>query len=123
MYDKSIRCLSTWAWYGKMILMQNYKKKKKKYLQTTYCILSIVGQRNSEEHDQLVKELDKESLVVILGYFFLFLPGYGKCPKKMTYANSADPDQTAPEGAVWSGSTLFAIPLSILRNKCIRSII
>ena len=28
----------------------------------------------------------------------------------------ADPDQTAPEGAVWSGSTLFAIPLSILRK-------
>ena len=33
---------------------------------------------------------------------------YGKCPKnsntkasdKMTYANSVDPDQTAPEGAV-----------------------
>ena len=33
---------------------------------------------------------------------------YGKCPKnsntkvsdKMTYVNSADPDQTAPEGAV-----------------------
>ena len=23
-------------------------------------------------------------------------------------ANSADPDQTAPIGAVWSGSTLFA---------------
>ena len=54
---------------------------------------------------------------------------YGKCPKnsntkvsdKMTYANSADPDQTAPEGAVWSGSTLFAIPLSILRNSCIKS--
>ena len=29
----------------------------------------------------------------------------------MTYANNVDPDQTAPEGAVWSGSTLFAIPL------------
>ena len=50
---------------------------------------------------------------------------YGKCPKilitkvsdKMTYANSADPDQTAPEGAVWSGSTLFAIQLSILWNN------
>ena len=36
---------------------------------------------------------------------------YVKCPKishtkvsdKMAYANSADPDQTAPEGAVWSG--------------------
>ena len=25
----------------------------------------------------------------------------------MAYENSADPDQTAPEGAVWSGSTLF----------------
>ena len=30
----------------------------------------------------------------------------------MTYANSADPDQTAPSGAVWSGSALFAFPLS-----------
>ena len=35
-------------------------------------------------------------------------PSYGKCPKilntkvsdKMTFANSADPDQTAPGGAV-----------------------
>ena len=32
---------------------------------------------------------------------------------KMAYANSADPDQTTPEGAVWSGSTLFAIQLNI----------
>ena len=29
----------------------------------------------------------------------------------MAYAYSADPDQIAPEGAVWSGSTLFAIPM------------
>ena len=29
---------------------------------------------------------------------------------KPAYANSVDPDQTAPSGAVWSGSTLFAIP-------------
>ena len=29
----------------------------------------------------------------------------------MVYANSADPDQTAPEGAVWSGPTLFVISL------------
>ena len=27
---------------------------------------------------------------------------------KVIFANSADPDQTAPLGAVWSGSTLFA---------------
>ena len=31
----------------------------------------------------------------------------------MAYANSVDPDQTAPEGAVWSVSTLFDISLNI----------
>ena len=54
---------------------------------------------------------------------------YGKCSKisnskwsdKTSYANSADPDQTAPEGAVWSEFTLFAIPLSILRKNYIKS--
>ena len=40
---------------------------------------------------------------------------------KIAYANSIDPDQTAPERAVWSGSILFANPLSILRNNCIKS--
>ena len=42
---------------------------------------------------------------------------YTKVSDKMADANSADPDQTAPKGAVWSGSTLFAIPQSILRNN------
>ena len=42
-----------------------------------------------------------------------------KWSNKMAYENSVDPDQTAPEGAVWSGSTLFAIPISILSNNCI----
>ena len=32
---------------------------------------------------------------------------------KKGWANGVDPDQIAPKGAVWSGSTLFAI-LSIL---------
>ena len=52
-------------------------------------------------------------------------PIYGKCPnisytkvsEKMAYANSVDPDQTAPEGAVWSGSTLFAIPLGMHKEQ------
>ena len=52
---------------------------------------------------------------------------YDKCPKimytkvtdKLAYANSADLDQSAPKGAVWSGSTLFAISLIIISNKCI----
>ena len=29
---------------------------------------------------------------------------------KQVWANSADPDQTAPTAVVWSGSTLLAIP-------------
>ena len=39
----------------------------------------------------------------------------------MVQANSADPDQTAPEGAVWYGSTLFASPLCIFGDNCIKS--
>ena len=38
---------------------------------------------------------------------------YTKVAGKMLYANSKDPDQTAPEGAVWSGSKLFAIALKV----------
>ena len=30
--------------------------------------------------------------------------------------NSADPDQTAPVGAVWSGCTLFACILNLVSN-------
>ena len=33
-----------------------------------------------------------------------------KFSDRCVLANSADPDQTAPRGAVWSGFTLFAIP-------------
>ena len=32
-----------------------------------------------------------------------------KVSDKMAYANSEEPDQNVPEGALWSGSTLFAI--------------
>ena len=42
-----------------------------------------------------------------------WLKAYRNDPKfsdGQAWANSADPDQTAPRGAVWSGSTLFAIP-------------
>ena len=61
--------------------------------------------------------------------FTVLLKKYDKCPEisytkvsdKMAYANSADPDQTAPEGAVWSGSSLFTIPISISRTNQIKS--
>ena len=47
-------------------------------------------------------------MVTFLYNLYIFVFGYGKCPKilntkvadEMTYKNSADPDQTAPEGAV-----------------------
>ena len=53
---------------------------------------------------------------------------YGKCLKilntkvsdKMAYVNSADPDQTAPEGAVWSGSTLFVILTKYFKKQLCR---
>ena len=32
-------------------------------------------------------------------------------------ANSVDPDQTAPGGAVWSGSTMFVLDLSIRKTQ------
>ena len=39
----------------------------------------------------------------------------------MAYANREEQDQTAPEGAAWSGSKLFASPISILRKNRIKS--
>ena len=35
---------------------------------------------------------------------------FHKFSDRQVWENSADPDQTAPRGAIWSGSTLFAIP-------------
>ena len=35
---------------------------------------------------------------------------FPKFSDRQVWANIADPDQTAPRGAVWSGSTLFAVP-------------
>ena len=48
---------------------------------------------------------------------------YSKVVDKMVYANSADPDQNAPEGAVWSRSTQFATSLSILKNNLKKQIL
>ena len=42
----------------------------------------------------------------------VYWKGYRNDPKfsdRYAWANSADPDQTAPRGAVWSGSALFTI--------------
>ena len=41
---------------------------------------------------------------------------YPKCSNIQVWANSADPDQTAPKGAVWSGSSLFADPSQHFRR-------
>ena len=39
----------------------------------------------------------------------------------MAYANKTDQDQTAPEGAVWSWSTLFANSTKYLKYNCMKS--
>ena len=53
------------------------------------------------------------SLIFALLIEFYKNSEYRNDPKfsdRYAWANSADPDQTAPSGAAWSGSTLFAIP-------------
>ena len=51
---------------------------------------------------------------------------YRTVPKfsdRQVWANSVDPDQTAPTGgAVWSGSTLFAIPFASFGSITLRKI-
>ena len=44
----------------------------------------------------------------------MVLQFYPKYMDSHAWANSVDPDQTAPLGAVWSGSTLFAIHQALL---------
>ena len=39
---------------------------------------------------------------------------------RWVWANSADPDQTAPRGAVWSGSFMFAISFASFRQNTLR---
>ena len=46
-------------------------------------------------------------VMVIISIYYRNVP---KFSDRQVWANSADPDQTAPRGAVLSGSTLFAIP-------------
>ena len=50
------------------------------------------------------------STVLIANWIQISYRNDPKFSGRYAWANSADPDQTAPEGAVWSGSTLFAIP-------------
>ena len=83
---------------------------------------NVLTSRQIQDFARHAQLLVKEYAQVLVNH----LEDYGKCPKilntkvsdKMLYANSADPDQTALEGAVWPGTKLFAIQRSILRNNC-----
>ena len=66
----------------------------------------VLSPREREKRDRRGDERDREERWTGM-----------KVADKMAYANSADPDQTAPEGAVWSGSTLFAIPKVFKEHK------
>ena len=75
----------------------------------------------SEKYQYIWSKSPESSL-----FFLSSATNYSKCPKilytevsdKISYANSADWNQN--ERVVWSRSTLFAIPLSILWNNCIK---
>ena len=56
------------------------------------------------------------TIYTFLAQILLFLQLFPKVPGEM--ANSADPDQTAPSGAVWSGSTLFAYAILSVTFLC-----
>ena len=43
-------------------------------------------------------------------------------PSILVFANSEDPDQTASEEAVWSGSTLFVMLFLIVKFKSVKYI-
>ena len=84
-------------------------------------VMHLKGKAMLVKNVSEMQDLDKPcNLMQILSKLCV----YGKCPKisytkvsdKIAYTNTVDPDQTAPNGAVWSGSTLFVIPLSILRK-------
>ena len=45
-----------------------------------------------------------------LNFYENYLRNDPKFSDRYAWANRADPDQIAPLGAVWSGSTPFAIP-------------
>ena len=90
--------------------------------------LHSAGVANNVDHDQVLHSAASDLVLLCLvqlvypnthgkygihhsgshGHKLSALCTYGKCPKnsntkesdKMTYANSIDPDQTAPEGAV-----------------------
>ena len=60
--------------------------------------------------------------IAIVHVYSTYNKWYRNDPKfsdTQAWANSADPDQTAPRGAVWSGSTLFAVPSALLLGKAI----
>ena len=70
-----------------------------------------------------MKDMKKLNLLMVTTYFVAFNPNAPIATKVVCFlvcwnvkeasmANSVDPDQTAPIGAVCSGSTLFASILS-----------
>ena len=73
-----------------------------------WLIIISLNTKAENDRNQFCKRRQLSQTVSLFKISYI----YGKCPKfsydkvsdKMAYANSADPDQTAPKGAVWSGS-------------------
>ena len=69
------------------------------------------------DHEILLHTLDYLLLEIAIKKIFITVKFCTQVSDKMVYANSANLAQTAPEGAVWSGPTLFAVSQSTLRNN------
>ena len=58
----------------------------------------------------------------IIGTVIEYLTLNIRDPSILVFANSVDPDQTASEEAVWSGSTLFAMLFLIVKFNLVKYI-
>ena len=67
---------------------------------------SILDKITAQTIKQILELLCDESV----SSCFMLYRNDSKVLDRWAWANNVDPDQTAPRGAVWSGSTLFAIP-------------
>ena len=64
--------------------------------------------------------MSKAQRRIVIAFWIEMYHNFPKFSDRQVWANRADPDQTAPKGAVWSGSTLFAIPPASFRRITLR---
>ena len=136
-YNLRLLCVCSSGWGAGEGGLQKKKKNKtwkEKYNFLTFQLLSNQNANvNSFHHHNLIQSDSSDStedqytcIILLQKEINFWFPWHSLCKKtyrltiinysndpkfsdRYAWTNSADPDQTAPRGAVWSGSTLFAI--------------